>query len=138
MATKTELITFIIENSKDFSFEELDKLKKNDLQEIVDALEIYNDEVDSNDIIKVNITDDDFEAIKTNHGIKLTKEMIDDLIFNNEDYGDEDSYVVEEVEEEWDLNKLSPNDQRLYYRTGIKKITKTIKYTRFNNEKPKI
>lgn len=137
MATKTEMISFILENSNEFSADELDELKYNEvkslLKEVENDIENKEEVIEEEDEDFSNLSLENLEKVSSENygddGVGLTDEQISDLMFDDE---------PEPEEEEWDYDKLSPVDKRRYRRTGIKRITKIKKYSRFGDEKPKI
>jgi hypothetical protein len=131
MATKTEMITFIVENSDEIQLDTLDTLSYKEVKKIYDKTELLPENATPPKNIMENlklVSSEDYG----DDGVGLSSEQIDELIFGKE----EDEEVVEEVE--WNYDDLSPNDKRLYRRTGIKRMSNINKYTRFSVEKPKL
>lgn len=130
MATKEGIIAFILDKTDKFGqYDELKKMRKSELELISNEIKTEEITTHENDL-PFYVESDEMET-----ELDMAYIEDDDIILDELEDGD---VIVEEIEEEWDYDKLSPADQKLYRRTGIKKITKTIKYTRFDSEEPKI
>ena len=117
MATKAEMVTFILDNSEEYIQPYLESLSYNKIKIIFRETETLPTGDKIGDDVLINV--DDF--IQDAEDLDILKEIIE-----------------EEDKEVWCYEDLSPNDQRLYRRTGIKRISKSNKYNRFDEEKPKI
>ena len=129
MATKTEMVTFILDNSEKYTQAYLESLSykkiKTIFSEVNEGHLITSPElVDHPDLIAGDEIGDD-ELVNVDEFIQ-DSDILEEII------------EKEEVAEIWDYDKLSPNDQRLYRRSGIKRISKSKRYTRFDNETPRI
>lgn len=137
MATKTEMVTFILENSNEFEITELENLSYKKIKKVYDDTDLKEENVIP-PIDDITLGDPNLPESVMSGNIIENEGMV-----NNDFDQDEIEEVVEDtveetVEVEWDYNKLSPVDKKHYRRTGIKRITKVRKYTRFIGEKPKI
>ena len=129
MATKTEMVTFILDNSEEYTQAYLESLSYKKIKVIFGETETLEENIDYPDLIAGDEIGDD-ELVNVD---KFNEYILDESQPEGVSLFDK-----EEEEEVWNYENLSPNDQRLYRRTGIKRISKSNKYDRFDEEKPKI
>ena len=136
MATKTEMVTFILDNSEEYTQAYLDSLSYKKIKTIFGETETSPENVDHPDLIPGDENSDD-ELIDVDELVNVDK--FNEYILDESQPEGVSLFDKEEKEEEvWNYENLSPNDQRLYRRTGIKRISKSNTYNRFKNEEPKI
>ena len=135
MATKTEMVTFILDNSEEYTQAYLDSLSYKKIKTIFGETETSPENVDHPDLIPGDENSDD-ELIDVDELVNVDK--FNEYILDESQPEGVSLFDKEEEEEVWNYENLSPNDQRLYRRTGIKRISKSNKYNRFDEEKPKI
>jgi len=99
----------------DKSEEELKSMKYNELRVLYK--EIKEEKQKEAETVNAIVTKEMVDDIEKYHEIDVVEDLENDGV--NVVVVDEESEEVEE-EEVFDINKLSPNDRRLYLRTGIK------------------
>ena len=136
---KDDMIKYLIEDG-DFTEKKLKKMKVSDVQELFD--ERFSVEYEDDDFSKglefgedyVNDPTIERELIE-NHGIDAEAELT--RILEEELKKAQEEEVEEEIVE-IDLMSLSPVERRAYARTGVIPVIRVNKYTRFDDENPKM
>jgi hypothetical protein len=122
---KDDMIKYLVEDG-DFTKKELKKLKIADVQELFDER------------FSVEYEDENFSK-----GLEFGEDYVDDPTIERTlvESVTHPSDVEEETEEEVieiDLKSLSPVERRAYARTGVIPVIRVNKYTRFDDETPKM
>lgn len=139
---KGDMINILVE-ATEYTEKELKKLNKSGVQEIYD---IYLNMNDDDDFSKPLLNEDEMRIanqLTEFHGVDGVQEILDlkKSFKEEEDYfeEEEEDYVEEEEEEiVIDISKLSPVEQRAYRRTGQLPPITYNRYTRFDDENPKM
>jgi len=130
------MIKHLIENGE-FTKKELNKMKVEQVQELFDerfSIEYEDDDFSEDLEITVNVVEEDIKILEDNHGIDAEAELI--KILEQEIEKTKEEVINEEIVV--DITKLSPMEQRAYRRTGILPQITINRYTRFDDETPKM
>lgn len=133
---KDDMIKHLIENGE-FTKKELNKMKVEQVQELFDerfSIEYEDDDFSEDLEITVNVVEEDIKILEDNHGIDAEAELI--KILEQEIEKTKEEVINEEIVV--DITKLSPMEQRAYRRTGILPQITINRYTRFDDETPKM
>ena len=126
--TKKEMIKVLVDDiDNSFTSKELNKLNKDQVQEIFET--IYEVEYEDEDFSKGLEYGEDYVEDPTIERELLKKHGID---------AEEEAEEVFEKEVVIDISKLSVVEQRQYRRTGILPQITINRYTRFDDETPKM
>ena len=121
--TKKEMIKILLDEDNTFTSKELNKLNKDNVQEIFESL------------YEVEYEDENFSS-----GLEFGEDYVEDPTIERTLV--ESVTHPEEIEEEEvveiDISKLSVVEQRQYRRTGILPQITINRYTRFDDENPKM
>ena len=121
--TKKEMIKILLDEDNTFTSKELNKLNKDNVQEIFESL------------YEVEYEDENFSS-----GLEFGEDYVEDPTIERTLV--ESVTHPEEIEEEEvveiDISKLSVVEQRQYRRTGILPQIVINRYTRFDDENPKM
>ena len=146
---KDDMIKYLMEDG-DFTKKELKKLKYSDIEELFD--ERFSEENEDEDFSKGLVFGEDYVDDPTierelieKHGIdaeaELTKILEEELKIaqaKEEELKKSEEEVVEEEVIELNIADLSTAQKRAYRRTGIIPTITVKKYTRFDDETPKM
>jgi len=121
--TKKEMIKILLDEDNTFTSKELNKLNKDNVQEIFESL--YEVEYEDEDHSKSLEFGEDYVEDPT-----IERTLAESLTHPEE--------IEEEEVVEIDISKLSVVEQRQYRRTGILPQIVINRYTRFDDENPKM
>jgi hypothetical protein len=137
---KDDMIKHLIEGGE-FTTKELKKLKMDDIQELFD--ERFSVEFEDEDFSKGLEFGEDYvddptieRELMEKHGIDAEAELIRILEEELKKAGMEEEPEEEVIE--IDLKSLSPVERRAYARTGVIPKINVNRYTRFDDETPKM
>ena len=121
--TKKEMIKILLDEDNTFTSKELNKLNKDNVQEIFESL--YEVEYEDEDHSKSLEFGEDYVEDPT-----IERTLVESVTHPEE--------IEEEEVVEIDISKLSVVEQRQYRRTGILPQIVINRYTRFDDENPKM